>query len=122
MGLSPYRKTLAEGVRASATTETYALSTRGRAGIIVILDTDTASGFSQTISVEGVDPVSGEVWTILAAAAQTAAGQKILRVRPGITAAANVAAADILPADINVKVTHTDATSITRTIAVQLTD
>lgn len=122
MGLSPYRKTLASGARAASTTETYALPTRGRQGLIVILDTDTASGFSQTISVEGVDPVSGEVWTILAAAAQTAAGQKVLRIRPGITVAANVSAADILPATVNVKVTHTDATSVTRTIAVQLTD
>ncbi len=123
MTLSPYLTTLVSGVRADATAEVFDVPTRGRAGLILTTDVSAAAGaFSLTVKVEGLDPSSGKTWTIVQGVAVTGVDTaQVLRIRPGITPAANLAVADVLPATVRVTVTHTDATSITRTHSVQLT-
>lgn len=68
-------------------------------GVLVYIDIDAISGTSPTLTVtiQGKSPVSGEYHTILASPALTATGLTILRVYPGLTAAANSIANDVLP-------------------------
>ena len=124
MGSAPSVRTLAAvgTVRASSATEKYDISPSGREGIIVVLDVTTASGYSATVSINGKDDVSGKTWVILAATAITAAGTKVIRVRPGLANVNNVAAGDVLPHTVEVQVTHTDGTSITYSLSAILTD
>src|SRR5665213_322911 len=91
MALSPYTQTVASGAYASATTESYTVSTRGREGIVLAFNVATpASGFSATMSILGVT-ASGLTYTILAAVAITAAGTQILQAGPGLVAVSNQA-------------------------------
>lgn len=75
---------------------------------------------SITVTVAGVDRLSGKVYTVLASAAITAAGTTVLKVGPGLTAAANLVANDSLPPIFRVTVAHGDADSITYSVAGQL--
>jgi hypothetical protein len=122
MTLSPFTSQLASGAYASANTESYDVPTQGRKGIIVIAAVSTpAAGFSQTVTISGVDASSGITWPILVAVAQTDnTHPAVLQVSPGMVAAANTVANSQLPATVRITVTHTDATPINRTIDVQL--
>lgn len=68
--------------------------------------------------IEGKDPESGSFYPILTDAAITTVSRTTLQVGPTITAAANVAANDILPSEYRITVTHGDADSITYSIGV----
>lgn len=87
-------------------------------GLHVIIDvtaiTDTPS---ITVTIEGKDEVSGKYYTLLTSAAIVATGTTILRIYPGLTAAANTIANDILPRTFRVSVTNADADSITYSVA-----
>lgn len=123
MSLSPFHVTLASGAHAAATTETYDVLTRGHRGIIVIYDVTAAAGaFSTTLQLLGLDTPTGVSWNLLQGSAITGTGASVYDVHPTITAIANVSAAALLPDTVRVSITHTDATSITRTIAAQLVD
>jgi len=78
-------------------------------GLLLFVKTGTfgsgASGIVATI--QGKDPVSGSVYTILASAALTANSFTILRVYPNLTPAANLIANDILPRTWNVTLNAT---------------
>lgn len=79
----------------------------------------TDGAASQTVSILGVDDVSGNTWTILAAAAQTTVSTKVLQVGPTLTAAANLTANALLPKKVRVSVTHTTNNAVTRTLTAQ---
>lgn len=64
-----------------------------------------ASGIVATI--QGKDPVSGQVYTILASAALTANSFTVLRVYPNLAATANLIANDVLPRTWNVTLNAT---------------
>ena len=70
---------------------------------------------SVTFNIFVKDELSGNypATAILTSAAITATGQTVLRIYPGITAAANVAVSDIIGKTIKVTATHGDADSIT---------
>lgn len=70
-------------------------------GVKVIIDITAITGTSPTLTVtiQGKDAVSGKYFTILASAALNATGTTVLTVYPGLTNAANVTAADLLPRD-----------------------
>lgn len=72
---------------------------------------------SITVTVDGVDPVSGQGYTILASAAITAVGTTVLRVGPSLTGAANTVAKDYLPPFFRITAAHADADSITYSVA-----
>jgi hypothetical protein len=58
-----------------------------------------------TITVEGKDVASGTYYTILASAALAGVTTGTLKVYPGMTAAANLVASDVLPATFRVRFT-----------------
>lgn len=70
-------------------------------GVHVVIDITALSGTTPTLTVtiQGKDAVSGKYYTILASAALNATGTTVLRVYPGLTAAANLTANDVMPRD-----------------------
>lgn len=89
-------------------------------GLHVIVDI-TALGASATLTVtiEGRDPEANKAYTLLASAALASTGTTILKVYPGLTAASNLVASDILPTNWRIKaVGATEA--VTATISAQL--
>lgn len=90
-------------------------------GLHLVIDaTAVTSTPSITVTVAGVDRVSGKVYTILASAAIATVSTTVLRVGPALTAAANLVANDYLPAVFRVTVAHGNANSITYSVAGQL--
>lgn len=88
-------------------------------GLHVTVDITATGGTpTLTVTIEGKDPTSGKYYTILASSALASTGTTILRVYPGLTAAANVTANDALPRVWRVKSVIAGTTpSITATIA-----
>lgn len=71
---------------------------------------------SLTLKIEGVDRVSGKVWTLIEDAAVTATGTSTVSVGPGLPAAANATANAHVPPVIRFTVTHGDADSATYSV------
>lgn len=89
----------------------------GHKGLHVVIDvTAIADSPSVVFTIEGKDAVSGKYYTLLASAAITGVGTTVLRVFPGLAAAANAAANDVLPRTWRVTTTHDDADSITYSV------
>ena len=106
----------------TATVQSAAIKTAGRSGCHVILDvTAVAATPSITLSIEALDPVSGQWYNLLTGSAVTAIGTTVYRIHPSLTAAANATAKDSLPSNIRVNVAHADADSITYSVGVSLT-
>ena len=68
--------------------------------------------------VEGRDPASGQYYPILSAAARAAVGMDVLTISPGVTAVANVSAADVLPDTYRARVVHSAGTPFTYSLSV----
>lgn len=83
----------------------------GARGVKVYLNI-SAIGASVTVTatVQGKDPVTNTYYTLLASAAKAATGFTVLTVYPGLTAAANTVASDVLPRTWNVSVAVVDTT------------
>jgi hypothetical protein len=83
---------------APATTDSADLTNEVWRGLHVVVDV-TALGASATLTVtiQGKDPASGKYYTLLASAAIASTGTTVLKVYPGLTAASNLTANDILP-------------------------
>ena len=96
-------------VSASAVTASQSSSSQYNAGHrgahIVINATAVASGASLTPSIVGI--CKGVEYTILGGSAISSTGTTVLKVYPGITAAANAAASDVLPQQWRVDVAVT---------------
>lgn len=89
-------------------------------GLLVFVDITAITGTTPTLTVtiEGKDKVSGKYYTILASAALNATGTTVLRVFPGLTAAANLTVNDTLPPDFRVRTTIGGTTpAVTATIS-----
>lgn len=82
--------------------------------LVVVIDV-TAVGVTPSVTplIEGMDVASGKSWTLLQGAALVAVGTTVLKVAPGLVAAANVAANDIVPERIRLTMTHGNGISIT---------
>lgn len=106
---------------ATSTSKPSENSGRYRGGVFVIDVTAVADTPSVVFTIQGRDPVSGKAYTILTSAAITGTGTTVLRVYPGLTAAANVTVSDILPAQWQVLATHADTDSITYSVSASLT-
>lgn len=89
--------------------------------LYVVIDV-TAAGVtpSVVVSVDGVDALTGKLFSLLASSAITAVGTTVLKIGPGITAAANLAAALFLPETVQVTVTHGNAITITYSVSAHL--
>jgi hypothetical protein len=95
----------------------YELPSGVQAGHFVLDVTAVASTPSLVFKVEGVDRVSGKVYSILTGAAVATAVTTVYRVGPGLTAATNLVANDYLPPYIRFTVTHGNANSATYTLS-----
>ena len=110
--------TLLSSAARTATVATAGQINKSKTGVIITIDvTAIAATPSVVFTIQGFDPVSGKYYTILASAAVTGVSTVTMRVFPGCTAAANVAANDILPRDWRVNCVHGDADSITYTVS-----
>jgi hypothetical protein len=69
-------------------------------GVKVVVDITALGGTGPTLTVtiQGKDAASGKYYTILASAALAAVATTVLTVYPGLVAAANLTANDVLPA------------------------
>lgn len=61
------------------------------------IDITAFTGTNITFTLQAVDPISGNVSTVLASAAKTGTGPFVLTVGPGVTSVANVSLSDIAP-------------------------
>lgn len=105
---------LASAARTTAQTLDKVL-TLGAKGIILVIDATVKGGAapSLTPTIDGFEPVSGQYFNLLTGAAIAAVSTKILRVAPGLTAAANVTANDWLPPVIRINIAVANADSMT---------
>jgi hypothetical protein len=95
-------------------------SNLNRRGLQLVIDITalTGTGPTLTVTIQGKDPTSGKFYTILASAALAAVATTVLRVYPGLTAAANLTANDVLPREWRVVATIAGTTpAVTATIA-----
>lgn len=95
-------------------------NSNGRKGMLLTIDITAGTSLSITVTIVGIDPVSGKTYTILASAALTGVGTTILKVYPGLTAAGNLVANDIIPAAWKVTVAHGNSNAATYKIGAQL--
>jgi hypothetical protein len=104
---------------AQTTTQTLADQTNatGR-GVQVILDATVNAGGagSITLEIDGKDPASGKYYSLLTGAAVVTVTTNVYRVYPGLTAAANATANDVLPRTWRVKVTANNANPVTYSV------
>lgn len=101
----------------TATTSSGTLQNYNGLGVSVVVDVTAVSGAASiTASIDALDAVSGKWVTILASAAITTVSTTRLRVYPGLSAAANLKADDLLPRRWRVNVTHSTADSITYSV------
>lgn len=91
-------------------------------GLHLVIDITAVTGTpTLTVTIQGKDAVSGKYYTILASAALSAVATTVLRVYPGLTAAANTIANDVLPKDWRVTYTVAGGTpAVTATISAAL--
>ena len=108
----------------TTTPDTQEFRSLGRAaGLVVVVNaTAKTSSPSVVVTISGVDIFTGALWTVIASAAITNTGTTVLKVHPGITAATNVAVADVLPVAFRVTCTHGNTDSITYSVAAYLTN
>lgn len=92
----------------------------GKSLHLVIDCTAITSSPSVVFTLQGKDAVSGKFYTILASAAIVGTGTTVLRVGPGLTAAANLVANDVLPRSYRVIATHGNADSITYSVGMSI--
>ena len=86
---------------------------------VFVLDvTEKTATPSVVATIQGIDPLNGAVYTILATAAFTNTGTLALEVGPSIIAAANASANKTIPAEFKVTMAHNDGDSITYSLSV----
>lgn len=86
-----------------------------------VIDVTAAAGSpSLVFTIQGKSTLGTDYWTILASAAITGTGQTILRVGPGLTAAANLVANDQVPRVFRVSVAAGTADSVTYSVSCNL--
>jgi len=105
----------------TATPTPVAIGSDGRAmAHVVVVATAAAATPSVVPAIEAYDPVSATWYPLLTGAAITGTGTTVLKLGPGLTAVPNVCAADFLPGQFRVSMTHADADSITYSVGVHM--
>lgn len=113
--------TLITHAAASAGVSGPILGTNQGAGMLIFINVTAISGTSPTLTVtlKGlIDEAGTASYTILASAAINATGLTVLRVYPGLTAAANTVANDVVPGYCRIDTTIGGTTpSVTATVS-----
>lgn len=110
-------KVYTSAARTATPTRVIFANHQNATGVVLVVDvTAAASTPSVVFKLQGYDRVSGKYWDILESAAITGVGTTVLKVYPGLTAAANTVASDVLPVEWAVLATHADGDSITYSV------
>jgi hypothetical protein len=118
---SHVQKTLLASAARTATVNTADQRNRQHLGVRVHIDVTAASATPSVVfTIQGKDTITGDYYTLLASAAVTATGDTFLLIYPTVTAVANAAANNVLPASWRVNCVHGDADSITYTVTAEL--
>jgi hypothetical protein len=88
----------------------------GARGVTVYVKTTAIGTGSITVTIQGKDVASGDYYTLLAGAAIVTNTVNRYTVYPGLTAAANVTASDVLPAVWRIIATANNANPATYTV------
>ena len=107
---------LASAARVATVSSATFINYNGKGLKLFIDATAITATPSVTFAIEAIDPISGIATALLTSVAITAISHTVLTLYPGITVAANVSAADILPRSWRVTATHADADSITYSV------
>jgi hypothetical protein len=107
---------LPSAVRTATTNSADQANPAWRGGHVIMNVTAVPGVDSITMNIQGRDPVSGTYYTILQGLAETTTGIKVYKVYPGITAAANASASDILPSLWRVSITHSAGSNFTYSV------
>jgi hypothetical protein len=119
--VAPESFTLLASTARTASVDTADQLNRGHRGLVLVIDaTASAATPSVVFTIQGKDRASGKYYTILVSAAVTGTGTTALRVYPGLTAATNVTANDVLPECWRLNVVAGDADSLTYSVGVSL--
>lgn len=90
-------------------------------GVHVVVDVTAVPGIDTvTPKIQGHDAVSGKYYDLLVGAPIVATGTVVLKLYPGITAAANLAVSDVLPPVWRVVMTHSAASNFTYSVGANL--
>ena len=109
--------TLLASAARTATNQTADQTNHNAKGLHLVIDVTAAAATPSVVfTIQGKDELSGKYYTLLASAAVTATGTTVLKVYPGITAAANASVSDLLPRTWRLDATHADADSITYSV------
>lgn len=102
------------------TTQTNVLDVGMELGLIAILNMTTVGTGSVTLAINGVDKTSGATWNILTGAAVVTNSTNVYRVYPGLTAAANATASDVIPDQLQFVVTANNANAAVYSLSANL--
>lgn len=106
---------------ATPTVDQFNVEHGSPSGLVCVIDvTAIVATPSVTFTLQGYDPVSTRVWTLLASAAIATVSTTILRVHPELTAAANLIAKDIVPDAFTLTAVHGNANSITYSVSIHV--
>lgn len=120
MPISNEQSVFASAAR-TATADSSDFTNPDARGLHLIIDvTSVTLTPSVVFTISGKDPLSGKYYTLLTSAAITATGTTVLKLYPGLTAAANTVASDVLPRTWRVTATHGDTDSITFSVSANL--
>lgn len=113
--------TLITHTAASAGVSGPLMDTHQGVGLLIYINVTAISGTSPTMTVTlkgSIDSSATATYTILASAAISATGLTVLRVYPGLTAAANATANDVIPGTCQISTAIGGTTpSVTATIS-----
>lgn len=105
----------------TATPTAVTMSSKGRSRLhLVIVVSSVTSTPSVVPTIDAYDTVSNSYYNLLTGVAITATGTTVLKIGPGLGAAANTSAADFLPNLWRVTMTHGNANSITYTVSAHM--
>lgn len=91
-------------------------------GVVITIDvTAIVTAPSVVFTIQYKDTLSGKYVDLLVSAARTAVGTTVLRIRPGLTAVANLTVNDVLPRLWRVKAVHANGNSITYSVSANYT-
>lgn len=103
---------LANAARTATINSPDQTNSYGKGATIVLDVTATSASPSVTLKIQGKDTASGKYYDILTSSAVTVISTTVFKIHPGLTAAANSIANDILPLTWRVVVEHSNTDSI----------
>jgi len=118
--LTRHNPALASAAR-TASTDSALFVNQNRRGCQVLIDMTaiTATG-DVTFKVQGYDELSGTYYDLITSASVTTVSEVMLKIYPGLTAAANLTVSDNLPYLYRITTTHLNGVSMTYSVGVNL--